>query len=90
MFTSPFKNEVFLFFAPKKLKISSMQFERYYTKIRVISPKKIYGYFTSKFKTDKTETISSNQQRIWIGILKRSLTENIIIQKAICIFHPRI
>ena len=87
MFTSPFKNGVFLFFAPKKLKISSMQFERYYTKI---SPKKFYGYFTSKFKTDKTEAISSNQQRIWIGILKRSLTENIIIQKAICIFHPRI
>ena len=56
------KNGVFLFFVPKKLKISSMQFERYYTEIMVILPKNDHRYFTSKFKTDEIEAISGNQQ----------------------------
>ena len=70
------------FIAPKKLKISSMQFERHDTEIMVILPKNYQGYFTSKFKPDETEGISSDQQQIWIGILNRSLTEEIIIKKA--------
>ena len=78
---SSFKNGVFLFFAPKKLKISSMQFERYDTEVAVILPKHYHRYFTSKFKTDKIEEISGDQQRIWIGTLNRSLTEEIIIKK---------
>ena len=70
------------FFAPKKLKISSMQFERHDTEIMVILPKNYHGYFTSKFKADETEAISSDQQQIWIAILNRSLTEEIIIKKS--------
>ena len=53
---------MFLIFVPKKLKISSMQFERYDTETMVILPKNDHRYSTSKFKTDKIEAISSNQQ----------------------------
>ena len=70
------------FFAPKKLKISSMQFERHDTEIMVILPKNYHGYLTSKFKADETEAISSDQQQIWIGILNRSLTEETTIKKS--------
>lgn len=44
-------------------------------------PKSYDGYFTSKFKTDEIEAISSDPQRIWIRILNRSLSEEIIIKK---------
>ena len=59
-----------------------MQFERHDTEIMVILPKNYHGYFTSKFKADETEAISSDQQQIWIAILNRSLTEEIIIKKS--------
>ena len=48
-----------------------MQFERNYTEITVTLPKNYHGYFTSKFRSDEIETITGNQQRIWIGILKK-------------------
>ena len=58
-----------------------MQFERNYTEITVTLPKNYHGYFTSKFRSDEIETITGNQQRIWIGILNRSLTDMMIIKK---------
>ena len=58
-----------------------MQFERNNTEITIRLPKICYGYFTSKFRSDKIETITGNQQRIWIGILNRSLTDMMIIKK---------
>ena len=73
--------EYFLIYAPKQLKISPMQFERYETEITVILPKNSCGCFTLKFKTDEIEQICSDKQRIWIGILNRSLTEKIVIKK---------
>ena len=44
--------------------------------------------FTSKFKTDEIEQICGNRERNWIGILNRSLTEEIFIKKnqTICFF----
>ena len=75
------KNGVFLFYAPRKIKISSMLFERYDTEITVILPENSRGYFTSIFRTDETEEVCGNEQRIWIGILNKSLTENIAIKK---------
>ena len=58
-----------------------MQFERNDTEVTVTLPEHFHGYFTSKFKLDETETVTSKQQRNWIGILNRSLTETILIQK---------
>ena len=58
-----------------------MQFERHDTEVTVTLPEHYHGYFTSKFKLDEIETVTSKQQRIWIGILNRSLTETILIQK---------
>ena len=74
------KNRVFLIYAPKKIEISPMHFERNDTEITVILPKHYQGYFTSKFRSDEIEPITGNQQRIWIGILNRSLTDNIVIK----------
>ena len=68
---------MFLFYAPGKIKISSIQFERY----TVILPENSQGYFTSKFRTDEIEEVCSNEQSIWIGILNKSLPENIEIKK---------
>ena len=65
----------------QKIEISAMQFERHDTEVTVTLPEHYHGYFTSKFKLDEIETVTSKQQRIWIGILNRSLTETILIQK---------
>lgn len=73
------KNCMFLFYAPGKIKISSIQFERY----TAILPENSQGYFTSKFRTDEIEEVCSNEQSIWIGILNKSLPENIEIKKKI-------
>ena len=75
------KNGVFLIYAPRQLKTSPMQFERYNIQITVILPKNPHGYFTSKFKTDEIEQVCGDTERIWIGILNRSLTEEIVITK---------
>ena len=74
------KNGVFLIYAPRQLKISPIQFERYDTKITVILPKNSHGYFTSKFKTDEIEQVCGDTQWIWIGILNKSFTEEIVIK----------
>ena len=64
-----------------------MQFVRNDIEVTVTLPKEHRGCFTSKFWYDEIETIAitnnnNNQhQRIWIGILKRSLSENIVIHK---------
>ena len=73
--------EYFFIYAPKQLKISSMEFERYKTEIIVILLKNYCGCFTLKFKTDEIEQICGDTQWIWIGILNRSLTEKIVIKK---------
>ena len=59
-----------------------MQFERYDTEVTVILPKNSCVYFTSKFKTDEIEQVCGDTQRIWIWILNRSLTEEIVIKKS--------
>ena len=52
------------------------------TEITVTLPRNYCGYFTSKFRSDEiVETITGNQQWIWVGILHRSLTEDIVIKK---------
>ena len=74
------KNGVFLIYVPKKMKISPVQFQRNDTEITLTLPKNYCRYFTSKFRSDEIEAIISNQQRIWIGILNRSVTEDIVIK----------
>ena len=75
------KNGVFLIYAPRQLKISPMQFERYDTEVTVILHKNSCGYFTLNFKTDEIEQVCCDTQWIWIGNLNRSLTEEISIKK---------
>ena len=75
------KNGVFLIYAPRKIEISPMQFSRNDTVVTVNLPENYRDYITSKFRHDKIEAVTDNQQRIWIGILNRSLTEAIVIQK---------
>ena len=58
-----------------------MQINGYNTEVTVTSPKDSYGYFASKHKTDEIEQVSSNSQRIWIGVIIKSPTEDIIIKK---------
>ena len=72
------KNGVFLIYALRKLKINPMQFELLDAETTVILPKHFQGHFTSKFKTDKI--VCGHEQQIWIEILNRSLTNEIIIK----------
>ena len=58
-----------------------MQFNRYDTKVTFTLPKNSYEYFTSMFKTDEIEQISSNPQRVWIWVINKSITEHIVIKK---------
>ena len=56
------KNCIFLIYAPKKIKISPMQFERNDTEITVTLPKSYLRYFTSKFRSDEIEVITGKQR----------------------------
>ena len=58
-----------------------MQFNRYDTKVTFTLPKNSYEYFTSMYKTDEIEQISSNPQRVWIWVINKSITEHIVIKK---------
>ena len=58
-----------------------MQYERQDTDVVVSLPKNSQGYLTSKFRTDEIGKISCNKQRLWIGTLNKSLTEDIEIKK---------
>ena len=75
------KNGVFLIYTPKKVTIKPMQFVRNDTEVTVTLPKEHRGYFTSKFRHDEIGTITSHHERIWIGILNMSLSDNIVIHK---------
>ena len=75
------KNGVFLVFAPRKLTFPPMQFNRYDREVTVTLPKDSCGYFTSKYKADEIEWISKNTQKIWIGVINKSFTEDIVIKK---------
>ena len=68
------KNGVFLICTPRKLTFPPMQFNRCDTEVMVTLPKDSYGYFTSKYKTVETEQISSNTQRICLGVINKLLT----------------
>ena len=61
-----------------------MQYERQDTDVVVSLPKNSQGYLTSKFRTDEIGNISCNKQRLWIGTLNKSLTEDIEIKKELC------
>ena len=58
-----------------------MHFNRHDEEVMVTLPKNSYGYFTSKYKTDETEQISSKLQKIWTGVINKSLTEGNVIKK---------
>ena len=75
------KNGVFLIYTPKKVTIKPMQFVRNDTEVTVTLPKEHRGYFISKFRHDEIGTITSHHERIWIGILNMSLSDNIVIHK---------
>ena len=75
------KNGVFLIYTPKKVTIKPMQFVRNDTEVTVTLPKEHRGYFTSKFRHDEIGAITSHHERIWIGILNMSLSDNIVIHK---------
>lgn len=47
------KNGVFLFYIPRKINISSMQFERYDAEIAVILPENYRGYLLQNLERKK-------------------------------------
>ena len=47
------KNGVFLFYIPRKINISSMQFERYDVEIAVILPENYRGYLLQNLERKK-------------------------------------
>ena len=57
-----------------------MQFARNDIQVTVTLPKE-QRLFYFKIRHDEVETIACHRERIWIGILNRSLSENILIHK---------
>ena len=74
------KNLVSLLHAPRNINICPMQYEMEDTEVIVSLLENFQGYVTSKFRTDEIEEIFCGEQRILIGILNKSLTENIEIK----------
>ena len=68
---------VFLLYAPKNIKIGPMQYEIDGTEVVVSLPENS----KRKCRTYEIEGISCGEQRLWIGILNKSLTKNIDIKK---------
>ena len=64
---------------PEKLKFLLCSLKEM-TEIIITLSRNYCGYFTSNFRSDEIKTITGNQQRIWIGILNRSLTDDIVIK----------
>ena len=48
-----------------------MQFHRNDAEVTVTLPGQYCGYFTSKFKLDEIETVTSIHQQIWMGNSKQ-------------------
>ena len=51
-----------LIYASRKRKINSMQFDRFDAETTATLLKHFQGYFTSNFKTDKTEQVCGHEQ----------------------------
>lgn len=75
------KSNVFLLYAPRKIKIEPMDFQRINSGILVFIPKNANGFVTSKFREDKINEICTREQRLWVEIINKSCSLPIEIPK---------
>ena len=70
----------FLIYAPRKRRFPCPEFTKYDTEIVVTLPDNSRGFFCSKYRYNKKE-FSCKKEELWIGILNKSLSEDIAIEK---------
>ena len=63
------KSNVFLLYAPRKIKTEPMDFQRINSGILVFIPKNANGFVTSKFREDKINEICTREQRLWVEVI---------------------
>ena len=71
---------VFIIYVPRKLKFSCSEFTKYDTEIFVTLPDNSWGFFAQNIETI-IEDFSCKKERLRIGILNKSLSEDIVIEK---------
>ena len=75
------KNNVFVIYSPRAVKIEPATSTKIDTEIIVSLPKKSKGFITSIFREEEINEFSSNQQRLWVEILNKSYEETLEIKK---------
>ena len=75
------KNNVFVIYSPRAVKIEPATSTKIDTEIIVSLPKKSKGFITSIFREEEINEFSSDQQRLWVEILNKSYEETLEIKK---------
>ena len=66
------KNNVFLVYAPKNIKVGPMEYSKNDSGVVVFVPENSKCFLTSKFREDEINQIQCGEQRLWVGILNKS------------------
>ena len=74
------KNGMFLIYASKKLSLNLCSLQETTHKLLLLYPKNTEAILLQN-RHDEIETIAGHRERIWIGILSGSLSENILIHR---------
>ena len=75
------KNNVFLLYARRKIKIEPMAFQRIDSGILAFVPKNANGFVTSKVRENKINEVCTREQCLWVEIVNKSCSLPIKIPK---------
>ena len=76
-----FKNNVFLLYAPRNIKVEPTEFQWTDSGILTFIPENARGFVTSKFSEDEINEIWNRNQHLWVDILNKSCELPIEIKK---------
>ena len=66
------KNNVFLLYAPRNIKVEPTEFQRIDSGILAFIPENARGFVALKFREDEINEIWNGNQRLWVKILIKS------------------
>ena len=75
------RQNVFIVFSPRALKIEPATCIKIDTEITVLLSRNAKGFITSILREDEINEFSNNQQRLWVELLNKSYEETLEIKK---------
>ena len=77
----PLKDNIFLLYAPRNIKIEPMECTKIDSRILSFILKNVQSFLTLKFREDRINEIWSKEQHLWVEIFKKSCELLIEIKK---------